>query len=278
MSAQLLSSKKKQKRTHQSSIGSFLSVPKNLPVAQRTNAGMIRCPYCPAGTRLFSPQGFATHLNMHKVSNDPMLIRRKHGGVKVRFDKMEQHEIDAYNAERNEVIAIDDDTNNNNNTNKDDDDMEVVDEGEELYKFFNPNQGGTSADTSPSAQSSTDVAAVATCGRCAIRTILFQVMAYGDNTVSFDGYVADPTVNYRTDNSHHTLQVIGRAFLVYAQANERYVRQLYREKKVSIQILDEAVEVTRKYERAKADGRLMGHFTGTLCSIHYFKFTYQIKF
>ena len=47
MSAQLLSSKKKQKRTHQSSIGSFLTVSKKLPVAQR-NAGMIRCPYCPA--------------------------------------------------------------------------------------------------------------------------------------------------------------------------------------------------------------------------------------
>ena len=68
MSSQLLSEKKRK----QSSIGNFLSQRRSLPAVQlKSSGGHIQCPWCPAGTKLFTAQGFPSHEHTHKEANDP---------------------------------------------------------------------------------------------------------------------------------------------------------------------------------------------------------------
>ena len=146
MSAQILSGKKRKK---QKGIGAFLSRPRNDPVVQRfTNVGHINCPWCPAGTPLFTEQGFATHKRMHQANNDPLLPQRAPGKVRVRFDLMTPEAIAKYHQEMarrsssSNVVVLD---------GGDEEEMEVVengddDDGEEdgdaLAEFFDNGVGG----------------------------------------------------------------------------------------------------------------------------------------
>jgi len=64
-------------------------------------------------------------------------------------------------------------------------------------------------------------------GRCAIRAILFQVLRYCKTDIQFgDGFVARVTSKYRFDIDVDVLDVIARAFVVYAEANVEYIESL----------------------------------------------------
>jgi len=111
-------------------------------------------------------------------------------------------------------------------------------------------------------------------GRCAIRAILFQVLRYCKTNIQFgDGFVARVTSKYRYDIDVDVLDVIARAFVVYAEANVEYIESLDEKEPLmydNIPIdkdkeLREAKALVVKLHKAASDRRLhKNHIDGDL--------------
>ena len=88
--------------------------------------------------------------------------------------------------------------------------------------------------------------------------------------MSFGGFVADPDIDYRTDDSKETLKLLGAAFRAYAKDNLVYVESLPEEEQEfpvediyangeyveTLTLLQQAVRLVTMYEAAHSNGTL----------------------